>query len=68
MTRTITLTTEQARTLAPLRCMAVEAAQHAAPGLVLGQVWFQPDGSVQLAAGFIGHEAGLEIIQTIQGQ
>ena len=66
MTRTITLTPDQARTLQPLRCQVVEASQQQQPGLVLGQVWFQKDGSVQLAAGFVGHDAGLQLIEVLK--
>ena len=67
-TQTITLTPAQARLLAPLRCQAREAAGDHRPGLVLGQVWFHRDGSVQLAAGFVGHEAGKQLIQTLSAE
>ena len=52
--------------MAPLRCLATEAARQQAPGLVLGQVWFQADDSTVLIANFVGHSAGLALIHTLQ--
>ena len=65
MTCTLNLTPDQLCALAPLRCLAAEASQDAAPGLVLGQVWFQAGGTGLAVFGFVGHEAGLELIETL---
>ena len=64
MTTTFSLTPQQSAALAPLRCAAAEAADLHTPGLVLGQIWFGKDGAVLVAA-FVGHEAGLQLIRTL---
>lgn len=65
MTATLTLTRDQAVALSPLRCAAREAAADRKPGIVLGQVYFMADGSVRLIAGFVGHETGKRIFETL---
>ena len=68
MTATLTLTRDQAVALAPLRCAAREASDLEKPGLVLGQIYFMKDGSVRLIAGFIGHETGKRLVETLHPQ